>query len=358
MKSKKEKGIKYFLKKLGPGNHYPKAILYLMLVFSIPATVLNIGSDIAGMGAVSNLLIPAIPSFVFSIVFTTVLTITIIKFSYQQIAGILKWLCLSVLLYIIVPFFIKVNWMDVLKHTFIPTIKFDQDYIEILVALLGTTISPYLFFWQATMEAEDVKHKIKAVVVDKQMLRDVKTDVNTGMFASNLVMFFIILTTGIVLHGNIKDISTVDQAAKALEPVVGKLSYVCFAIGVLGTGFLAIPILAGSLSYIIAETFDWKQGLDKHFGEAKGFYITIVISLAIGLVINLTGINPMKTLVYTSILYGVTAPVMIAVILHVCNNKKVMKGHTNSLLSNILGFITLIVMTVSAVMLIYFSLHH
>lgn len=336
-------------------NHYPKIILYLMLIFSIPATILNIGSDIAGMGAVSNLLVPAIPAFVFSILFTIILMVIIVKFSYQKIANILKWLCLCMLLYIIVPFLIKPDWQDVLRHTFIPTIEFNKNYLETLVAILGTTISPYLFFWQATMEAEDIKNKAKKVVVNKRILNDMKADVNTGMFASNLVMFFIILATGIVLHGHTNKIDTVEQAAKALEPLAGKLSYLCFAIGVIGTGFLAIPILTGSLSYIVAETFEWKQGLDKRFQDARSFYTTILVALAVGLAINFIGISPMKALIYTAILYGITAPVMVAVILHVCNNKKVMKEHTNNTLSNILGFLTLILMTAAAIALIYFQ---
>jgi NRAMP (natural resistance-associated macrophage protein)-like metal ion transporter len=336
-------------------NNYPRAIVYLMMVFSIPATILNIGSDIAGMGAVSNLLLPAVPAFVFSIAFTAILLFIIIRFSYRQIANILKWLCLAMLLYIVVPFLLKPDWGEVAKSTFIPTIRFNKEFLEMLVAILGTTISPYLFFWQATMEAEDIKHKKGYVIVNRRILTDMKADVNIGMFASNLVMFFIMLTTGVVLHGHLKQIDTVEQAAKALEPLAGKMSYVCFAVGVIGTGFLAIPILAGSLSYIVAETFGWKQGLDKKFNQAKSFYAVISVALVIGLLINFMGLSPMKALVYTAILYGITAPVMIAVILHVCNNKTIMKDHTNSKLSNILGFITLALMTVSAFALIYFQ---
>jgi len=336
-------------------SHYPKFILYLMLVFSVPATILNIGSDIAGMGAVSNLLLPSVPAFVFSILFTVILIITIIRFPYQKIAAILKWLCLCMLLYVVVPFLLSPDWGKVAKATFIPTIHLNKEFIETLVAILGTTISPYLFFWQATMEAEDQKHKGGVVVVNKRVLKEMTDDVNTGMFASNLVMFFIILTSGMVLHGHLKQIDTVEQAAKALEPLAGKLSYACFAIGVIGTGFLAIPILAGSLSYIVAETFGWKQGLDKKFHQAKGFYIVILVALIIGLVINFTGLSPMQALIYTAILYGITAPVMIAVILHVCNNKKIMQEHTNGKLSNFLGGLTFLLMTVSAIALIYFQ---
>ena len=225
-----------------------------------------------------------------------------------------------------------------------------------MVAILGTTISPYLFFWQATMEAEDEEHQEKQVIVDKRVLRNMAADVNTGMFASNLVMLFIILTTGVVLHNaGIKDVNTVEQAAKALEPLAGKFSYIFFALGVIGTGFLAIPVLAGSLSYMLAESFGWQEGLDKKFHEAKPFYIVIIIALVIGLLINILGISPMKALIYTAILYGVTSPVMIAVVMHIGNNKKIMNNFTNSRLSNTLGMITFIVMTMAAIALIYFQ---
>jgi len=337
-------------------NRYPKIILYLMLLFSVPAIILNIGADIAGMGAVTNLLFPSVPAFAFSFLFTVIMMIVIIRYPYQKIAGILKWFCLSILLYLVVPFIIKVNWKDVLLATFIPHIEMNKDFIEMAVAILGTTISPYLFFWQTTMEAEDKGHQQKQVMVDKRILRDMKTDVNTGMFASNLVMLFIILTTGVVLHkAGIKDINTVDQAAKALEPLAGKFSYLFFALGVIGTGFLAIPVLAGSLSYMLAESFGWQEGLDKKFHEARPFYIVIIFALVIGLLINILGISPMKALIYTAILYGVTSPVMIAVVMHIGNNKKIMNNFTNSRLSNFLGMITFIVMTMAAIALIYYQ---
>ena len=343
-------GLTHTLKK-----HYSPVILYLMLIFSVPAIILNIGADIAGMGAITNLLFPGIPAFVFSLLFTIILMAAIIIFPYQKIAGILKWLCLSILLYLIVPFIVQVNWKEVLKSTFIPHIELNKNFIEMVVAILGTTISPYLFFWQATMEAEDREHR-KEVVVDKRILQNMTADVNTGMFASNLVMLFIMLTTGVVLYNSgIREINTVEQAAKALAPLAGKFSYICFALGVIGTGFLAIPVLTGSLSYILAESFGWKEGLDKKFHEARAFYIVIIISLIIGLLINFMGISPMKALIFTAILYGITSPVMIAVILHIGNNKKIMNGFTNSRLSNTLGVITLVIMTIAALVLIYFQ---
>lgn len=183
-----------------------------------------------------------------------------------------------------------------------------------------------------------------------------KTDVNLGMLLFNMVMFFMILTTGTVLFkGRIHQIDMVDQAAKALEPLAGKLTYFIFATCVFGTGLLAIPVLAGSESYMLAETFGWKAGLDKKFAQAKPFYGSIIFSLLVGLSLDFFGVSPIKALLYTAIVYGLTAPVMIAVIMHIGNNKKIMKQHTNSPLSNTLGALTLVLMTAVALGLIYFT---
>lgn len=337
-------------------KNYSKPILYLMVAFSFPAIVMNIGADIAGMGAVANLLFPSIHAIFFSIAFTIILLVSIIFLPYQKIASVLKYLCMVLLVYLFVPFLYKQDWTAVLKGTFIPTIKFDKNFISILVAILGTTISPYLFFWQATMEVEDRKNK-KILVLNKKIMHDMKQDVDFGMLFSNLVMFFIILTTGTVLfNGGIHQIDTVEQAAQALKPLAGNSAYLLFAIGVIGTGLLAIPILSGSLSYIISEAFGWEPGLDKKFHEAKAFYLVIAVSLVLGLLMNYIGISPIKALIYSAILYGLTAPILIAIILHIANNKKIMGGYTNGKLSNILGFSTLILMTVAAVVMIYLQL--
>ncbi|HSQ44791.1 MAG TPA: divalent metal cation transporter [Ginsengibacter sp.] len=337
-------------------KHYSKKLLYVMLALSFPAITLNIGADIAGMGSVSNLLFPSIPSFVFSILFTFLLMYIIIQYSYKKLAAILKWLCVVLFLYIIVPFLVTKDWGIVLKNAFIPTIQFNREFCEILVAILGTTISPYLFFWQTNMEAESQAQTETHIVVNKFFLNKMRSDVITGMFFSNIVMFFIMLTTGVVLfNGGIHKIDTVEQAAQALRPLAGDLSYVLFAIGVIGTGLLAIPVLAGSLSYILAETFDWKEGLDKKFNEAKGFYITVIISLLIGLFINFTKITAFDALFVTAIVYGITSPVLIGVILHICNNKKIMGNETNGMLANGLGIITFVLMAAAAITLIYFQ---
>jgi len=335
-------------------TNYSKPILYLMVLFSFPAIIMNIGADIAGMGAVGNLLFPGIDAIFFSVAFTLLLLVIMIYLPYQKIASVLKYLCVVLLVYLVVPFLYKQDWTAVLKGTFVPSITFDKNFISILVAILGTTISPYLFFWQATMEVENRKHSEKLLVLDKSIMKNMKQDVNFGMLFSNLVMFFIILTTGTVLfNGGIHQIDTVEQAARALKPLAGNFAYVLFAVGVVGTGLLAIPVLSGSLSYIITETFGWEQGLDKKFHEAKAFYVVITVSLVLGLLMNYIGISPIKALIYSAILYGLTAPVLIAVILHIANNKKVLGEYTNGTRSNILGFATLILMTGAAVVMIY-----
>ncbi len=337
-------------------DHYPKPVLYGMLIFTLPAIVLNIGADIAAMGAVANLIVPSIHASIFSIVFTAVLIVLIIYLPYEKMASFLKYLCVFLLLYLVVPFLSPQDWGAIFHKTITPTLHFDKEFIMILVAIFGTTISPYLFFWQASMEAEDIRHKKRILVVDKRIIRDMELDVDVGMFFSNMVMYFLLLTSGTVLfNAGIHQITTVDQAAKALEPIAGQMSYILFAIGVIGTGFLAIPVLSGSLSYMISETFGWSEGLDKKWYQAKPFYLVIIASLLIGLAIIYVGISPIQALLYTAILYGVTSPVAIGLILLVSNNKKIMGKFKNGKLSNFLGILTLVLMTAGALILLYFQ---
>lgn len=337
-------------------KHYPRPILYLMLLFSFPAIIMNIGADIAGMGAVGNLLFPRIEANYFSVIFTIILLGLIIYLPYQKIASVLKYLCIVMLVYFIVPFLYKQDFTAIIKATFIPTIRFDKNFMAIIVGILGTTISPYLFFWQASVEVEEMKNR-KHIIVNKKIIREINQDVDFGMTVSGFVMYFIILTTGTVLYnGGIHQIDTVEQAAMALKPIAGNLAYLLFAVGVIGTGLIAIPVLSGSISYIFSETFGWEQGLDKEFHEAKGFYVIIVISLILGLSINYIGISPIQSLIYTAILYGLTAPVLIAIILHISNNKKIMGTNVNGKVANFLGFSALVIMSVAAIALLYFQL--
>jgi Mn2+/Fe2+ NRAMP family transporter len=338
--------------------YYPRAVLYLMVLFSFPAIIFNIGADIAGMGAVGHLLFPSVEATYFSVLFTVILLLAIIYLPYRRFAAVLKYLCIVLLVYLVVPFLYKQDWLEILASAFIPHISFNRDYLAILVGILGTTISPYLFFWQATMEVEEMKHRRRKIIVDKHVIEAMNTDVNAGMLFSNLVMFFIILTTGTVLYdGHIHQVDTVEQAAAALRPLAGDSAYILFAIGVIGTGFLAIPVLSGSLSYIFCETFGWENGMDKKFSEAKPFYLIISVSLILGLSLNYIGITPIQGLIYSAVLYGLTAPVLIGIILHIGNNKKVMGEFTNGKLSNLLGFTALIFMTAAAVLLIWFELN-
>lgn len=335
-------------------KNYPRPVLYLMLLFSFPAIVMNIGADIAGMGAVGNLLFPIIDAGYFSVVFTFVLMVLIIYLPYQKIAAVLKYLCLVMLVYFLIPFMYTQDFGEILYSTFVPDITFSKDFMAILVAIFGTTISPYLFFWQASVEVEEMKTRRKHLVVDKRIIHAVNRDVDFGMTISGFVMYFIILTTGSVLFKEgVREIVTVEQAALALRPLAGDYAYLLFAIGVIGTGFIAIPVLTGSLSYILTETFGWQQGLNKKFHEAKGFYMIIAFSLILGLSLNYVGISPVDALIYTAILYGVTSPILIAIILHISNNRNIMGENVNDRLSNFLGVAALVIMTVSSLALVY-----
>jgi Mn2+/Fe2+ NRAMP family transporter len=331
-------------------RNYSKTLLWVMIAVSFPAITLNIGADLAGMGAVANLLIPEVHANIFSLFFGLLLLFNIIALSYTRIARILKWLCLTLLGYLIVPFLVHQDWPAVLRNTVVPVITWDKEYLAIIVGILGTTISPYLFFWQTSVEVEEVR--AKQIVVDKFIIRDMKKDVRSGIFFSNLVFYFIILSTGTVLHGaGVTHIDTVEEAARALRPLAGEFSYLLFALGVIGTGLLAIPVLAGALSYMISEAFGWAEGLDKKFHEARGFYLVVIVSIVAALGINFSGISPVKALIVTAVVYGLTAPLLIAIILHICNNKKVMGVHVNGRLTNLLGGIGLFLMAAAAITL-------
>ncbi len=335
-------------------RHYSKPLMYIILCISFPSIVLNIGADIAGMGAVGNLLFPRIPAALFSIAFTGILLYTIIIWSYHRIANVLKWLCIVLFSYILIPFLIDTDWPAVLRSTVLPTFTNREAYFMALVGILGTTISPYLFFWQASMEVEEQNEW--HLVVDKKLIHNVELDVRSGMLYTNIVFYFIILAAGTVLYNaGVRDISTVEEAARALKPLAGDMAYALFALGVIGTGFLAIPVLGGALSYMMAEAFDWPEGLNKKFHQARGFYITLVVSLLIGLGINFIGISPIQALIWTAVLYGLTAPVLIGVILHVCNDRGIMGKYVNGRWTNWAGAFTLLIMTAAAMALLYYQ---
>lgn len=332
--------------------YYPKWLLYVIIALIIPATIFNIGADISGMGAVANLLYPDIPSGIFSLIFIILLTVSLVFFSYSKIAAILKWLCLVLIVYFIVPFMVKQDWKAVAWSTIVPQIEWSYDYLYILVAIIGTTISPYLFFWQSAMSLEHKNHRRYVPHKDIQ-IKEMRRDINIGMIVSNLVMFFIILTTGSVLFpAGIQNIETVEQAAQALKPLAGNWAYLLFALGVIGTGFLAIPVLAASLAYLLSEQYNLDGGIDKKWQDAKPFYAIMIGSIVIGWVLSLLDINPINFLILTALAYGLISPILIALILHMCNNKKIIGKRTNSFCSNLLGILALILNTGAAIALI------
>lgn len=332
-------------------RHYPAYLLWLVLSLSFPAIILNIGADLSGMGAVANLLAPGLSASVWSILIGVAATWMTMALPYRRMARVLQWLCLSLACYLAVPFLTAPDWGGLLRHTLLPSITWDDSYVAMVVALLGTTISPYLFFWQTSMEVEEVRER--KVIVDKAFLRDMGTDIRLGMFFSNLVSFFIILTAATVLFPNgLHDVDTVEEAAAALEPLAGRFAYILFAAGVLGTGMLAIPVLAGSLSYMASEAFGWKEGFGKRFSEAKGFYLVMASSILSALAINLLGIPPMRALFLTALVYGVVAPVLIGVILHICNNRVIMGDEVNGRWSNLTGVLCLLLMSAAAILLL------
>ena len=335
-------------------RHYPRTLLYLTAAMMLGACSLNIGADLAGMAAVTNLILP-LPyyKYIYSILYVGLIIYFLINFSYKKIANLLKWLTIFLLSYIFALFFTKPDWLAIIKNTFVPQINFSKDYLILLVAILGTTISPYLFFWQASEEVEEEKavlkkNHTKKIVLSRNRIRHMREDVTIGMFFSNLVMYFIIATTATTLFNNgLIEIKTVEEAASALRPLAGNLAYLLFSLGVIGTGFLAIPVLAGSAAYVLAETFAWQEGLDKKFHQAKAFYGVIVFSTLLGLVINFLGFQPMELLLYAAVIYGLISPYLIFLIIHIANNKKIMGPFTNGKISNALGIITFVLISLA-----------
>jgi len=338
-------------------EHYPRWVLFVTVGFGAPAIVLNIGANIAGMGAVGHMMFPQIDPMFFSVFFTMLLMIFMIFLPYQKITNILKYACLSLLVYCIVPFFYDgIAIKDILKASFIPTIEFSKEYLMILVGILGTTISPYLFFWQASVEVEEKEHQ-HIIIVDKSHIKSMESDVNSGMLFSGIIMYCIILTTGMVLFPNgITKITTVEEAAMALHPLLGRSASLLFSLGVIGTGLIAIPVLSGCLSYMFSEIVNIPRGLDRTFQQAKGFYAIMALSLILGLSLSLFGISPVDALITTAILYGMTAPILIAVILHIANNKEIMGEFVNTRWMNIGGISTLMIMSLAAISLIWLFL--
>lgn len=339
--------------------HYARPVLYGAVLLLFVANTINIGANLGAMASSMQLIINL--PFVFLLLAITVVTIFLeIYVPYPAYARILKYLTLSLFAYIITFFIIKQDWRQIALSTLIPQITFSREYLLNIVALLGTTISPYLFFWQADQEVEEeiAQHKIVAFGkgiprVTRSDIRKMRIDTIIGMFFSNIVMFFIIATTASTLHANnIFEITTADQAAVALRPLAGEFAFLLFAAGIVGTGLLAVPVLAGSASYALSEAIGWKAGLNKKFSRAHGFYIVIALATLGGLLVNLTPIEPFQLLYYTAVINGIIAPPLMILLLLISNNKKIMHEHTNSLFSNVLGVIITCIMLLASVLLL------
>jgi len=325
-------------------SYYPKAVLYILVIVSVPAFLLNIAADVAAIGDVLHLVIPVIPPVVFSFVFIVSFLLIMVQSNYKRFTSILKYFSLVLLIYVFVPFFDKHQCSFVLHSLFHAAFKIDKNYLIILIAFIGANLSPYMFFWQTSMVREDSTSSQIQSYANKKIMRSKRRDVFAGTFFSNLIAFFILFTAGTVLYNaGIHDISNLSVAAKALEPLAGRSVYILFALGVIGTGAVIIPVLSSSISFIIAEAFSLNEGFNKKLKDAKSFYSLIGISLFGGLFMNLAGLNPIKALMYVTTLYGLLFPIIVIMILHIANNKAIMGGNVNGAWSNFLGITVLLV---------------
>jgi Mn2+/Fe2+ NRAMP family transporter len=346
---------------------YSKKVVFPLVSLLLVANTINIGADIGAMAASVRLVFPQIPIIVITISFAAFILAAEILVPYEKYVRILKYLTLTLFAYVATALIVGGNAIQILLSSVIPHVKFTKDYVMMFVAIFGTTISPYLFFWQASEESEEdvAKHKIKDIgqgkpKISRKEVRIMRMDVAVGMAFSILIMSSIIVTTAGSLHAKgITDISTAQEAAKALQPLVktfpysGEIAEMIFALGIIGTGLLAIPVLAGSSAYAISDTFGWKQGLGKKFKQAKPFYLVIAVSTTIGLGINFVNIDPIKALIYTAVINGITAVPILFVILRIANDKKILEDKTNSSVSNVLGWLTFLIMGISVVILLF-----
>lgn len=338
-------------------QHYPRWLLYISLLALIVADTINAGADIGAIAAGVNLLAPVPIIILVAPIGLLILAMQIVG-SYRLVTRVFKWLTLALFAYVATAFFVKPDWLAVLKGTFIPTVQLNRDFLMALVALLGTTISPYLFFWQASQEVEEQKsagriHLWQRRGASSKDLRYAGLDVGIGMFFSELVMYFIILTTAATLHTSGQtNIQSATEAAKALAPLAGKGAELLLALGLIGSGFLAVPILTGAGAAAAAEAWHWRQGLDERPRQAKAFYAVIIVSTIVGVLFNYVGINPITALYWTAVLNGLLAPLLLGLIMVMTNNAKVMGERTNRAGLNAIGWATTALMGLSAIALV------
>ena len=347
-------------------QHYPKAVIYFVAFLLLATNALNLGADIGAMAKSVQLLSPDL-NFIFLVVaFTIFITGMQIYVSYVAYAKYLKWLALILFVYIFSALSIKdINWIQVGLSSIIPSLSFTKDQVFLVTAVLGTTISPYLFFWQTSQEVEEKLAKRQGVEspIDQARtessafweIKKMRIDTWSGMFVSNLVQFFIVVATAATLfnHG-ITNISSAADAASALAPIAGKYASLLFALGIIGSGLLAVPILAGSASYCLSECFGWKTSLSHKLKEAYPFYGVIIIAMLVGLLINFLGFDPIKVLIYSAIINGMIAPVVLFLIVKISSDPKVMGIHKNGLITKTLGWLTVGIMSVAALATAFF----
>src|ERR1043165_1003535 len=340
-------------------DHYPRWVLYLSVALLCVANTINVGTDIGARSAAINLVLPGSAQALVSIkllIVPVALSIVVLQVlgSYRLIARVFKWLSLTLFAYIAAAFLARPNWGEVLRNTFVPHVSFDSNYLLTIVAILGTTISPYLFFWQASEEVEEEVQMGRTTLAEREgathgELKHASLDTFIGMLFCNVVFYFVILASAATLHAHGQtDVQSATDAARALEPFVGSAAKSLFAVGLIGAGFLAVPVLSGSAAYAVAETFGWKYGLDTKPRQAKQFYAVIAVSTAVGMLINFTGINPIRALFWTAVINGLLAPPLLVLIMFVSNNPKVMGIHTNNKLTNALGWAAALIMVAAA----------
>jgi NRAMP (natural resistance-associated macrophage protein)-like metal ion transporter len=337
----------------------PTWLAFSLAGLVITANTFNIGADLAGMSASAHM-VAGIPVLVWVIAFSVVLLLTEFYCSYALLSRVLKWLALALLAYVVTAFLVKPDWGDILRHAVVPEFHAGGHWITTAVALLGTTISPYLFFWQSSMMVEEEKNKGRKTVAQRKgatkgEIADAHADVNTGMIYSNLVMFFIIATTAVTLgaHGK-HDIATAQDAAEALRPLAGDFAYLLFALGMVGTGLLAIPVLAGSSAYVASEMLSFRTGLAETPKRAPRFYAILAAGIIVGTILNVLHLDPIKVLFWSAVFNGVAAVPLVFAIVMIAGNAKIMGRWTSSPLARAWGWLTFALMTCAAIAMFVF----
>lgn len=335
---------------------YPKWVLYLITILLFGANTLNIGADLGAMAKAAQLLAPDL-SFTSLVLSFTLISLALQIFTtYEKYAKYLKWLALVLLSYVFSALTIRMDWGEVLRNTVIPSVIFHKEQIFIITAVLGTTISPYLFFWQTSQEVEEqilggkTTLKLRQEETTPAEIKNMRVDVWSGMFLSNLVMFFIIAACSAALYASgITNITTAAEAAAALRPIAGDQAYLLFALGIIGTGMLAVPVLAGSASYALSECFGWKFGLYRKLREANAFYGVIILATGIGLGLNFVGLDPIKALIFSAVANGLIAPVVLVLIVLMSSRRKIMGGHINHPVTAAIGWTITLIMIIAGI---------